>query len=226
MILVPATSLEDWKKLLSDPDEQWRPESSANALAARWHALTRFPPEISELFSRSGATRDARLLLAIPQHQVPLAGGARASQTDLWLLARTRTGLLSVAIEGRVSESFGRSVGDWQADVTPGKRERWAALCNLLEIDQPFDASIRSQLFHRTASALLEARRFFARGAAVIVHSFSRTGEGFGDFQHFVRLMGGFVQAPGELIAVQPREGIDLFFGWAQGPVCNDALSS
>lgn len=103
-------------------------------------------------------------------------------------------------------------IGDWQADSTSGKRERWAALCGLLEIDQQCDASIRDQLFHRTASALLEARRFFARGAAVIVHSFSRSRESFGDFQRFVSLVGGRIEGPGQLVAVAPREGIELFF--------------
>ena len=225
MILVPAMSLEDWKKLVPDPDEQWKPGSPANALAASWHGLMRFPREISALFSAADATRGATLLLAIPEHQVPLAGGERASQTDLWLLARTPTGLLSVVVEGKVSESFGPSVGDWQAGETPGRRERWAALCGLLEIEPACDLSIRSQLIHRTASALLEARRFCARGAAVIVHSFSLSGDGFGDFQHFVKVMGGFIKAPGTLVAVPPREGIDLFFGWAQGPVLSDTSS-
>ena len=103
--------------------------------------------------------------------------------------------------------------------------ERWAALCGLLEIEPACDGSIRYQLLHRTASALLEARRFCARGAAVIVHSFGRSCDGFGDFQHFVKLMGGFIKAPGTLVAVPPREGIELFFGWAQGPVFSDTPS-
>jgi hypothetical protein len=219
MILVPATSLDAWKDRLPDPDTQWKPGESAHSLAARWHGLTAFPPEVSGVLDTLNATRDATLLLAIPEHQVPLAGGARASQTDLWLLARTSRGLLSVVVEGKVNESFGPSVGDWEADATTGARERWAALCRLLEIQQPCNPSIRYQLFHRTATALLEARRFFARGAAVVVHSFSRHCEGFGDFQHFVRVMGGRLERPGQLVSVAPREGIEMFFGWAQGPV-------
>jgi hypothetical protein len=218
MILVPATSLEDWKARLSSADSEWQPGSSAHELAARWSQRTTFPPEISALFDGVERTKSATLLLALPEHQVPLAGGARASQTDLWILARTTRGLLSVVVEGTVNGSFGPAIGDWQPETAAG-RERWAALCALLEIEQPCDASIRAQLLHRTATALLEARRFFSRGAAVIVHSFSRTAHGFGDFQHFVRMMGGIVRAPGELIAVPSREGIELFFGWAQGPV-------
>ena len=219
MILVPATTLEDWKARLPNPDSEWHPGKSTHALALRWNGRTTFPPEIATLFDSVERTRNATLLLAVPEHHAPLAGGAHASQTDLWLLARTSRGLLSAVVVGCVDESFGPSIGDGQGDATAVRRERWAALCDLLEIREVCDASVRHQLLHRTATALLEARRFFARGAAVIVHSFSRTSYGFGDFQHFVRLMGGIVRGPGELIAVPPREGIELFFGWAHGPM-------
>jgi hypothetical protein len=161
------------------------------------------------------------MLLAIPEHKVPLAGGARSSQTDLWVLARTPEGLLSIAVEGKVNESFGPTVGEWQTDSSTGKQQRWIALCGLLEIDQQCDATIRYQLFHRTASALIEAKRFFARGAVVVVHSFGESAESFGDFQRFVHLMGGRIERPGQLVSVSAREGIQLSFGWAQGKIPN-----
>jgi hypothetical protein len=218
MILVPAASLVNWRSLLADPEKHWKPGYSAHALASRWHGLDTFPAEIATLLSQDPLTRDAALMLAIPEHQVPLVGGARASQTDLWVLARTPRGLLSIAIEGKVQESFGPTIAEWDADSSGGTQQRWTALCKLLEVDRQCDASIRYQLFHRTASALLEARRFFARAAVVIVHSFSRTRASFGDFQRFVTLMGGRVDGAGQLARVPPREGIDLFFGWAAGP--------
>lgn len=218
MILVPATSVDAWKVLLADPDKHWRSGYSAQALASRWQGIDGFPPEIAALLWQDQATQNASLLLAVPEHKVALAGGARASQTDLWALARTPTGLISIAIEGKVRESFGPTVGEWDASSSPGKQERWTALCKLLEINERCDTAVRYQLFHRTASALLEARRFFARAAAVIVHSFSAGRESFEDFQHFVTLMGGTIDAPGEFVRVPPREGLDLFFGWAQGP--------
>jgi hypothetical protein len=217
MILVPATSPDDWKRLLASPDEHWKEGCSAHALATRWQASSGFPPEISALLATNDLTGGAALLLAIPEHQVPLTGGARASQTDLWALARTARGLLSIAVEGKVSESFGPSIGDWDKEVSSGKRTRWDALCALLEVNRDCDRDIRYQLFHRTASALLEAKRFHAKVAAVIVHSFSATRESFGDFQRFVRLMGGNVAAPGRMMSVPAREGIGLCFGWAQG---------
>jgi hypothetical protein len=217
MILVPTTSVDDWKRLLADPEKHWKDGYSAHALATRWQNTKGFPSEVAALLETNEATAGATLLLAIPEHQVPLAGGARASQTDLWALARTSRGLLSIAVEGKVSESFGPTVGEWQSGSSAGKRERWAALCALLEVEQQCDLAVRYQLFHRTASALLEARRFFAIGAVVIVHSFSRSQESFGDFQRFVALMGGSVSGPEQLVSVAPREGLGLSFGWAQG---------
>jgi hypothetical protein len=215
MILVPAMSLDDWRRLLASRDS--KEGYSAHTLATRWHASPGFPPEISALLATNDLTSGATLLLAIPEHQVPLAGGARASQTDLWALARTARGLVSVAVDGNASESFGPSIGDWEKDVTSGKRARWEALCELLEVNRDCDRDIRYRLFHRTASALLEAKRFHAKAAAVVVHSFSATREFFGDFQRFVRLMGGNVAAPGQMMSVPAREGIALCFGWAQG---------
>jgi hypothetical protein len=217
MILVPATSLDDWKRLLASPDKHWKEGYSAHALATRWQASAGFPPEISALLATNDLTSGAALLLAIPEHQVPLTGGARASQTDLWALARTTSGLLSIAVEGKVSESFGPSIGDWEQAASSGKRARWEALCSLLEVNRDCDRDVRYQLFHRTASALIEAKRFYATAAAVVVHSFSATRESFGDFQRFVRLMGGNVTAPGQMMSVPAREGIALCFGWAQG---------
>jgi len=216
MILVPATSLDAWRDRLPDPDRQWKPGEPANSLAARWHGLTGFPAEVSGLLNTLNATRDATLVLAIPEHQVPLAGGARASQTDLWLLATTSRGLLSVVVEAIGNQGFDPAVRVEKEETGPP--ELWAALCRFLEIEQSPDAPVRSRLLHRTATALLEARRFFARGAAVIVHSFSQGRAGFGDFQHFVGVMGGRLDGPGQLASVAPREGIELFFGWAQGP--------
>lgn len=216
MILVPAMSLDDWKRLLASP-EHWKEGYSAHALATRWQASPGFPPEISTLLGTNDLTSGATLLLAIPEHHVPLAGGARASQIDLWALARTAGGLVSIAVDGKVSESFGPSIGDWEKEASSGKRARWDALCSLLEVNRDCDRDIRYQLFHRTASALLEAKRFHAKCAAVVVHSFSATREFFGDFQRFVRLMGGNVAAPGQMMSVPAREGIALCFGWAQG---------
>jgi hypothetical protein len=222
VFLIPTSDANDWRKLLADPDKHWKPGYSAFELAHRWSGADGFPPEVAALLNQNDATRGAALLFGFPEHKVALVGGARASQTDLWVLARTQRGLLSIAIEGKVNESFGPTVGEWQPGGSRGRTERWTALCHLLEVNADCDVAIRYQLFHRTASALVEAKRFFAPAAAVIVHSFSPTHQSFDDFQRFVRLLGGNIERPGELVSVRPREGIALYFGWATGPLSRE----
>jgi len=193
---------------MKTPDE-WRNP----ALAARWHAAVGFPSEIERLLATNAATRSASPLLVIPDHQVPLRDGARASQTDLWVLARTRRGLLSIAIDADPPQ-FPAAADASQAAATV---ERWLAICRLLEVKEQCEPAVQSRFFHRTAAALLEARRFFAAGAAVIVHSVGTRWNSFTDFQRLVAVMGGQVSRPGELVSVAPREGLELHFGWACG---------
>ncbi|MFA7012304.1 MAG: hypothetical protein WC202_05045, partial [Desulfobacterales bacterium] len=46
----------------------------------------------------------------LPEHKVPLPGGSRSSQNDIWVLARSKGQLISIAVEGKVSETFGPTV--------------------------------------------------------------------------------------------------------------------
>jgi hypothetical protein len=41
-------------------------------------------------------------LLIVPEYRIPLPGGKRASQTDVLVLARGATGLVTIAVEGKV----------------------------------------------------------------------------------------------------------------------------
>ena len=69
---------------------------------------------------------------------------------------------------------------------------------------------------HRTASAILEARRFQAKYAVMLVHSFSSTDEWFDDYDSFLSLFGasGTVN---ELSFGGIRSDVDQSFAWVQG---------
>jgi hypothetical protein len=54
-----------------------------------------------------------------------------------------------------------------------------------LGLSQDFPSQIRYQLIHRFVSAVIEAKRFSAPWAAMIVHSFSKNDEGFDDYLEF-----------------------------------------
>ncbi|MEO1000600.1 MAG: hypothetical protein AAFW69_08380, partial [Pseudomonadota bacterium] len=85
-ILTPSGGPEDWRQFLADPQNQWKRGYSAMATALSWEAAQGLPPEVAELLGP-----DAELLLAIPEHKVAVPGGRRASQCDVFALARAGT---------------------------------------------------------------------------------------------------------------------------------------
>jgi hypothetical protein len=80
-------------------------------------------------------------------------------KNHIWVLARSEGKLISIAVEGKVSEAFGPTVQEWQIESSPGKASRLAYLLGLLGLPSVPDTT-RYQLLHRTASAIIEAQRF------------------------------------------------------------------
>lgn len=217
-ILVPTGSAEDWKRLLAQPERHWKAGFSAMTLARAWEAAKPgFPPEVMRILGTADRNdwRELRPLLAIPEFHVDLPGGERASQTDVVALARGAEGLVALAVEGKVDETLGPTVGEKRSDPSPGITERLAYLTEKLELSSCPDG-IRYQLLHRTVSALRIADDFAADTAIMLVHSFSPTSKWLGDFQAFAVLLGG-VAEPGSLVAVGKRFGVCLYLGWCVG---------
>lgn len=213
-IYVPSKGPDEWRELLADRDKHWKPKYSAHALAHCWEKANGLPVEISHLFAPQFSI--VELLLAIPEYKVALPGGGRESQNDLFCLLKADGQLMALMVEGKVDEPFDRSVGDWLVDASPGKRERMSFLCQTLGLSEPVPPDIRYQLLHRTASALITAKRFGAGKAAMIVHSFSPSRKWLADYQAFVRLW-GIETEPSRLEAVKVPDGRDLLLGWASG---------
>jgi hypothetical protein len=213
-VYVPSAGPDSWKQFLAQPELHWATGYSARTLAHCWEAAAGLPPEIERLLVPS--LGETELLLALPEHKVPLPGGQRESQSDIFLLLGTTAGLVACTIEGKVDESFDQTIAEWSLKASAGKQLRLSFLCATLGIAEPPPGSIRYQLLHRTASALIEAERFHAPAAAMIVHSFSPTRRWFEDFADFVRLLGGDA-APDRLIEVPTPAGKPLYLGWASG---------
>jgi hypothetical protein len=213
-IYVPSGGPEDWQWLLAQPGLHWKHGYSAMALADAWEAADPWPPVVRDALDRSDLA-GLELLLGLPEHEVPLAGGSTASQTDLFVLARHPSrGLVSVAVEGKAEEPFGETVGEWRSTDSPGKQARLAQLLGLLGLaDDDAINKLRYQLLHRTASALIEARRFGASDALMLVHSFSPSHTSFGDFEAFCAGLGAPADI-GEIHPVDERDGIQLHVGW------------
>lgn len=173
------------------------------------------PPEVARVLGESGqeAFKNLELLLAVPEYQVALPGGSRSSQTDVFALAGNDAGLVAIAVEGKVDEPFGPTVGAKRAE---GAEERLAYLHSLLELDAAATADVRYQLLHRTAAALKLATRFHATHAAVVVHSFSPMNRWRTDFDAFAaalraRRVGDCVYDVGQ------RGTARLVLAWASG---------
>lgn len=212
-ILVPTDGVQDWQQRLADPVKHWRTGYSAKALAYAWEAANGFPAEIGALFDTFGKVE---LLLAIPEYDVALPGGVRPSQNDVFALVRTKDGLIVVMVEGKVSEAFDPTLEEWRKDASTGKADRLAHLRAKLGLTNDPPPGTRYQLLHRAASAVIEAERFHARDAALIVHSFSPEQASLGDYQAFLGLFGK-KGGLGQMVALGAPNGIRLWAGWAQG---------
>lgn len=213
-ILIPSNGPDNWKRFLAQPDLHWRTGYSARSMAHCWEAASAMPTEVADIMA--GAFGAPTLLFAVPEHKTVLPGGTRESQSDILALVRHERGLATYTIEGKVNEAFGETVADWSRNASAGKIERLSYLCSMLGL-AGCAPEVRYQLLHRTVSALIEAERFNASVAGMIVHSFSPERRWFDDFALFVKLLGGGDIQPGQATVIDTPSGRPLALGWACG---------
>jgi hypothetical protein len=210
MILRPTNTPDDWKAFLAKPELHWKPGRSAMETAHAWEGANGLPNELAALFP------GAEMLFAIPEWRVPLPGGERDSQNDVFALLSDDRGLVPVMVEAKRDEPFGPTLGEWLRTPSTGKTARLAAICEMLGLDPAKLApELRYQLFHRTASAVVTAQRFHASRAAMVVQSFSPEHSWFTDYAAFASLFGLAAELDTIAEAVLPT-GVRLSIGWAQ----------
>lgn len=218
-IFIPTKSPDDWRQFLADPQKHWRTGFSAKTLAYCWENADGFPPEVARLFSDSGIPcfQNVLLLLALPEYQVSLPGGRKASQNDIFALAKAHDGhLMAITVEGKVSEGFCQTVGEWSSVKSQGRKIRLEFLKEQLGLAHEVPSHIRYQLLHRTVSAVIGADHFNAASAVMIVHSFSQADEGFEDYEEFLALFGAKASL-GQLVFLRETRVISLYCGWVRG---------
>ena len=86
-------------------------------------------------------------------------------------------------------------------------------LCLILDLQPPLPGRIRYPLLKWTASAILEAIRFHARDAVLLVHSFSPVQPWLEDFRAFCLLFDA-PGTPGDLMPAGERMGVGLHLAW------------
>ena len=124
-------------------------------------------------------------------------------------------GLGIIAIEAKVDEGFDKTVEEWRRLDSAGKARRIVGLCALLDVKADSIGPIRYQLFHRVASALIEARRYRATQATMIVQSWCPDRTSFDDYVAFGRLLGFNKIRLDALTETKAFDGIGLRLGWS-----------
>ena len=217
-VFVPTQTGTDWQRLLAKPELHWKTGASAMTAAAAWEvAADALPGEVTRLLdsSQEPLLMRQRLLIAIPEWQVPLPGGNTNSSTDVLAVCRNDLGLCILGVEAKVLEDFGPTLAEKRSGASAGQSERMAYLHSLLGVEQ-FKDAIRYQLLHRTASALLTAQEFHAAAAVMLVHAFDTPESQRGDFEAFRVAMHGTEVAP-MVYKVPSFAGPALYLAWCDG---------
>ena len=123
-IYLPSAGSHQWQWLLASPGLHWKHGASAMALADAWEHADGFPTVVAESLGTDPDLAGLTMLLGLPEFEVALEGGSRASQTDLFVLARAAGGdLVTIAVEGKAREPFGdEPVAQWRAGNWQGPR--------------------------------------------------------------------------------------------------------
>ncbi len=219
---IPANKPEDWRHLLAEPDKHWKTGYSATALAYSWQEADDFPPEVRRVFQNCGIAifENIKILMAFPEYKVSLPGGKRASQSDIFILANGDGQLMSVTVEGKVDEPFGEVISEWKIKDMGGKEKRLKFLCDQLMLRPEVVGNIHYQLLHRTASAVIEAKKFNAPVALMLVHAFEKTKEKYDEsFQAYCQFLGLFGKCGEEdsIEFIKTLDSVDLYCGWVRG---------
>lgn len=224
-IFVPSSGESDWRKLLGDPETHWVRGRSAFETATSWersaNAERGLPTEIAAALDTVAELASAELLIAIPEHKVALTGRGKPSQNDVWALLKGKRGLISMAVEAKAGEPFDVTVGEWNRARGTGRENRLRQLCSLLDIIGDPPAELRYQLLHRSASAILEAQRFGASAAVMLVQSFGNCDDAWIDFSRFADALGAEATR-GRVAVTRCANAVSLYLGWVDCKVASD----
>ena len=203
-------TIEDWIEVVSR--RHYVRGHSAYECAHRWHGIgARFPGEIEVILRES----KQRLLSSLEIKQIYaefpvwLDTHTTPSKNDLMIFAEgPGNRKVVLAVEAKCDETFAQPVDTWirtsdkpipraQRKLFKGasgpverKVRRLNFLNTILSTNIDADSTVRYQLLHRTASAVLTARQTYAEAAVVLIQAFTESERNFEDFQTFCNLLG------------------------------------
>lgn len=198
-------TIEDWVEVVTR--RHYKPGHSAYECAHKWKAVkSKIPEPIASVLqkSRQPLLIDLEICQIQAEYAVYLDVHKSPSKNDLLVFCECqRRQKVVIAVEAKCDESFAQPICDWicTADLPnpPSQREmfkqekqpverklrRLAFLNEVLSQNFGSDSSIRYQLLHRFASAILTARQTFACAGVMLIEAFTQSDRNFKDFQDF-----------------------------------------
>lgn len=216
-IFIPTKDAECWRDFLVDKNKQWQKGFSAMETALSWEKADGLPPEFKKILSQEAEFEGAELLLAIPEYKVSLPGGSSPSQNDVFAVITSKKSLTVMTVEGKAKEDFDDTIFNWKKSRSKNaETERLGFLLEKIGVKDKEIDSLRYQLFHRLASAVIMAEKFHAKNAIMIIQSFNDNNKEnhFDDFATFIELYGISSVEKSKLYKLTERNGIEIFAGW------------
>ncbi|MFZ4072065.1 MAG: DUF6946 family protein [Caulobacterales bacterium] len=215
-LLAPASV----QPLLRDPTLHWKKGRSAYEGAHTWVTANLqtpggWPEEVRELLASSPDWATAEVVTGFFEHATALDTAQRPTNSDLMIVAKTQSTLGVIAVEAKAGEPFGDTITAW--NTSPGRNNRLEWACNLFGVDPHSCGPLRWQLFHRTAAALLEAKRFLAPNAIMLVHDFAAEPCWVDDYRAFAQALSFSEAGVDRLSGPRVIEGVSLQLGWVRG---------
>lgn len=216
-ILIPTKDAECWSAFLVDKNKQWQKGFSAMETALSWEKADGLPAEIKKILSLDAEFEGAELLLAIPEYKVSLPGGSSSSQNDVFAVLTSKQSLSVMTVEGKAKEDFDRKIINWKKSTSDnGVKERLGFILEKIGVKGKEIDSLRYQLFHRLASAVIMAEKFHAKNAVMIIQSFNHNDKQnhFDDYAKFIALYGIQNAEKSKLYQLTDLNGITIYAGW------------
>jgi len=215
LIMIPTKDAESWKALLAEPEKHWKAGCSAMSVAISWEQAHGIPSSIVKALNSVESLSGLELLLAIPEYKVALPGGPRPSQNDILVVGRNDDGLTIIAVEAKAKEGFDQTISEWKKDGSEGKKERLDFILEKISFPPKNTDTLRYQLFHRLASAVIMAEKYHANNAVMLIQSFddSEITNHYADYSAFVESYDVKAEK-GMPILLCKKRGIDIYGVW------------
>ena len=223
----PLTKPQDAQQFLRDPQLHWKKGRSAYEAAHAWigHGGSRgvgLPGRVRDLLNSSPEWTNASVVTGFFEHATPLDTQKGPSNIDILVVCGLDQCLGIIAVEAKAGEPFGDLVSVWRtAKPSPGKDARLAWACEFFGVSAAACDPLRWQLFHRTASAIIEAQRFRAKHAIMLVHDFCPEPSWVEDFLAFASAIGIHGAQVGGISDAKTLQGVSLRLAW----VCDQPAS-